>query len=54
MPTKKPIIPIVLDDALLQAVEDFRYENRFPSRSATLVYLIRKGLEAVKNQDAKK
>lgn len=47
MPTNKPIVPLVIDNELLKAVEDFRYENRFPSRSAAIIYLIRKGLETI-------
>lgn len=54
MPTKKPIVPLVIDDALLQEVENFRFENRFPSRSAALIYLIRKGLQDVQKTESEK
>lgn len=54
MPTKKNVIPIVLDDELLARIEDFRYSNRFPSRSSAIIYIIRKGLEYLQNQNEKK
>lgn len=54
MPTNKPIVPLVIDEELLKAVEDFRYENRFPSRSAAIIYLIRKGLQAIAKEKTEK
>lgn len=47
MPTNKPMISLAIDKELLQAVENFRYENRFPTRTAAILYLIRKGLQAI-------
>ena len=46
MPTEKPKIILVLEDDLLERIEDFRYENRIPSRSDAIRQLIEKGLKA--------
>lgn len=45
MPTKKPIISIVLDDEMLKKVEDFQFENRIKSRSKALNEIIKMGIE---------
>ena len=47
MPTTKPIISLAIDETLLERLDDFRYENRFPSRSAAILYLIRKALDTI-------
>lgn len=44
MPTKKPIISVVLDDEMLSKVDDYRFENRISSRSKALNELIKKGI----------
>ena len=54
MPTHKPRYTVVVDDELLKKIEDFRYENRYPSRSAATVELIRLGLESLENKTARK
>ena len=45
MPTEKPRYTIIVDDDLLRQIDDFRFENRFPSRSAATLDLIRRGIE---------
>ncbi len=50
MATQKPRYPITLDDDLFQRVENFRFENRYQSRSQATVELIRLGLEVVEKQ----
>jgi metal-responsive CopG/Arc/MetJ family transcriptional regulator len=50
MPTKKPIISIVLDEETLEKVEDFQYNNRIPSRSKALNEIIKMGIEQLKKQ----
>jgi len=50
MPTKKPIISIVLDEETLKQVEDFQYDNRIPSRSKALNEIIRLGIERLENE----
>ncbi|MGE6717866.1 ribbon-helix-helix domain-containing protein [Peribacillus frigoritolerans] len=50
MPTKKPIISIVLDEETLKQVEDFQYDNRIPSRSKALNEIIRLGIERLEKE----
>ncbi|MGD0275669.1 MAG: hypothetical protein ABSB79_06395 [Syntrophales bacterium] len=45
MPSKKPLILFVVDDDLLRRIEDFRYDNRVPSRSKAVRLLIEEGLK---------
>lgn len=54
MPTEKPRITVVVDDDMLRDIEDFRFENRYPSRSAAMVELIRLGIEQIKGEQAEK
>ena len=56
MPTEKPRYTVIVDEALLKEIDDFRFENRFPSRSAATLELIRLGMESIKKKqaDAKK
>ncbi len=53
MPTEKPRYTIIVDEELLEKIDDFRFENRYPSRSSATIELIRLGIEALtqsKNQ----
>lgn len=50
MPTKKPIISIVLDEETLKQVEDFQFDNRIPSRSKALNEIIRLGIERLEKE----
>ena len=45
MPTEKPRYTVTVDEALLKRIDDFRFENRYPSRSAATLQLIRLGIE---------
>lgn len=45
MPTEKPRYTVTVDEALLKRIDDFRFENRYPSRSAATLELIRLGIE---------
>lgn len=54
MPTQKPQFTIVADEETLQQIEDFRFENRFPNRSQAINHLIKKGLEAEKQEQEQK
>ncbi len=47
MPTEKPRYSIVVDDDLFKQIDDFRFENRYPSRSAATIALIRLGLKSL-------
>ena len=45
MPTKKPIITMVFNEQLLNRVEDYRYENRIPTRTEAIRQLLEKALK---------
>lgn len=51
MPTEKPRYTVIVDDDLLKQIDDFRFENRYPSRSAATLELIRVGLDALKAKE---
>ena len=44
MPTEKPRYTVIVDEELLRQIDDFRFENRYHSRSAATMYLIRLGI----------
>lgn len=50
MPIEKPRYTIIVDDDLLRQIDDFRFENRFPSRSAATLDLIRRGIEQLRKE----
>ena len=50
MPTEKPRYTIIVDDDLLRQIDDFRFENRFSSRSAATLDLIRRGIEQLRKE----
>lgn len=52
MPTEKPRFCITVDEELFKEIEDFRFENRYPNRSAATLELIRRGLQTLKNEQA--
>ena len=55
MATKRPRYMISVDDEMFNAIEDFRFERRFPTRYEATAELIRIGLEQLKkDMDAKK
>ena len=54
MPTKKPRYTVIVDDEMLKRIDDFRFENRYPSRSAATLELIRLGLEQLEKAEAAK
>ncbi|CDQ22616.1 ribbon-helix-helix domain-containing protein [Halobacillus karajensis] len=54
MPTKKPIISVVLDEEMLEKVDDYRFENRIGSRSKALNELIKKGIISLEDESDEK
>lgn len=52
MPTEKPRYTIVVDEDTLKEIDDYRFENRFKSRSAATLDLIRLGIEQLKKEQA--
>lgn len=53
MPTDKPRFTVIVDQELMKRIDDFRFDNRYNSRSAAALELIRLGLEAFENQPQK-
>ena len=55
MPTKKNRYTITVSDELFQAIEDFRFENRFNTKSDATSALLEIGLKEVlkKNKNGK-
>jgi metal-responsive CopG/Arc/MetJ family transcriptional regulator len=53
MPTKKPVITMVFDEELLNRVEDYRYENRIPSRTEAIRRLLEEALKKYDKKDKK-
>ena len=54
MPTKKPRYTVIVDEELLKEIDDFRFENRYPRRSAATLELIRLGMKALKKEQEQK
>lgn len=50
MATKRPRYMISVDNDMFQAIEDFRFERRFQTRSEATAELIRLGIEAIKKE----
>ena len=48
MPTEKPRYTVIVDEEMLKEIDDFRFENRYPSRSAATLELIRMGMKQLK------
>ncbi len=53
MATKRARYMISVDDEMFKAIEDFRFEHRFQTRSEATTELIRLGLEVVKKEEYK-
>ena len=53
MPTKKDILAFPADADLLKRIDDYRYENRIPSRSEAMRQLIEEGLQAQEKRAGK-
>lgn len=52
MATDRPRYTVSVDAKMFQQIEDFRFENRFQTRSEATVELIRLGLEALEKERA--
>ena len=53
MPTKQPVITMIFSEKLLNRVEDYRYENRIPTRTEAIRQLLEKGLEQYEKETKK-
>ena len=54
MPTQKPRYTVIVDEEMLKKIDDYRFENRFPSRSAATIELIKLGMEQLEKEQAAK
>lgn len=54
MSTNKPRYCITVDEEMLREIDDFRFENRYNSRSRATLELIRLGLQVLKEQGKNK
>ena len=54
MPTQKPRYTVIVDEEMLKKIDDYRFENRFPSRSAATIELIKLGMEKLEKEQAAK
>lgn len=45
MATNKPFLSFVIDEDLLRKIDDFRFENHFPSRAAAIKWLLEYALK---------
>ena len=52
MATDRPRYTVSVDNELFQQIEDFRFSQRYQTRSEATVELIRLGLEALKKDAA--
>ena len=53
MPTENPKILFVADNKLIERLDDFRYENRIPSRSEAIRRLLSEALKKYEKKDKK-
>lgn len=53
MATDKPRYTVSVDNELFKKIEDFRFENRFQTRSEATVELIRLGLKQIEEEKKK-
>ncbi|WP_179123094.1 hypothetical protein [Ferroacidibacillus organovorans] len=54
MATDKPRYSITVEEELLKQIEDYRYENRIPTRAEASVRLIRIALESLSREKENK
>ena len=53
MPTKQPVVTMIFPEDLLKRVEDYRYENRIPSRTEAIRRLLEEALKKYEKQPKK-
>lgn len=52
MATDRPRYTVSVDDELFRQIEDFRFAQRYQTRSEATVELIRRGLESLRQEAA--
>lgn len=45
MPSSKPVLTFVVEPAFLERIEDFRFEHRFQTRTAAVLWLLEWALD---------
>ena len=45
MPHEKRLLSFLIDEDILRRVEDFRFENRFPTRAGAIAWLLQAALD---------
>lgn len=51
MPTVKPSTTVVFESqAMFDAIEDFRFNNRFANRSQAVLFILKAGMETLKEK----
>jgi len=45
VPSSKPNVSMIIDPDMLERIEDFRFEHRFPTRTAAILWLLQWALE---------
>lgn len=53
LPTNRPTFTVVGDVNLLERIDDFRFENRYRSRSAAVIDLLKIALDKVDSEKEK-
>jgi len=47
MPTKKPVVAVILDEETNRKLEDFQFNNRFKNKSSAVAFVIQAGMKAL-------
>ncbi len=54
MATARPRYTVSVNNEMFKEIENFRFENRYQTRSEATVVLIQRGLESLKKEQADK
>jgi metal-responsive CopG/Arc/MetJ family transcriptional regulator len=54
MPTKNPVVTMIFTEELLKRVDDYRYDNRIPTRAEAIRKIIEKGLKELEKSKSSK
>ena len=50
MPTSNPRFTLTLPEELLERIDDFRFENRYNTRTEAVLELLKRGLDGVEQE----
>lgn len=51
MATEKPRFTLTVPEDTLKKIDDFRFDNRYNSRTEAVLEIIRRGIEAIKKEE---